>query len=768
MQPGSIASSDAARRAMGKIELDWQIESDAREVSAAAGEPDPPVVEHGESTELTASTGSRLRRTLVVLLAILGMAALATTAILAHKADEITAPIEKAILANYNAMQFAIAEDDSELFASFVSRNNSTWRQWQQDMYSRHALVDRSPFGLYALGQSPQVVDVGLAPDLSRAVLTAEHAYTFRDEGGAIHTTRLRQTTAFSYIDQEWLMTAPDSAFWGQSLSHHTSRLTVRYPERDSDLSERLAVDLEADLEALCAHPYAFECPANFRVDLQLDTRSAALIELFNPDDAGMLAAAPHGSARVAVSLPTPTLVGLPVGEASYQALRRGYTRQLARALAAMTSELQDPWAIQWIGSMALEKQMIQSGLRPWPAQLDQPDQDVLNGLLPDQDIVALCAAGSNQDTSLLRYSLDARSWSTAIDRHGLISYAYLPAYDGLLLTQRPDLSDIRSTRVLWLQDSREQLVYDSASETEYVYSVWPASTRTALLALIADVDSFRGSSYVLFDPERCKLEECSLGYEIFGYPLWSPDASRTLLQSGDGSLYLANAQGQSPVLVDAGYMPVWLDDETFVYTGVQRGSDAQRSFDFMMSRVGEDQPQVMLAGDDLRAALPERVLDAAWSWAQVYVNPANTQQFLIAYYSVHQPNYAAAFMSAPEVNYLMYDRGSGDVSLRLTATFPGESVSYLPGGEGLMQITRDVERLAWWVRFSNSNLEYHLSVHDPQTDLPTSIEWSDDHRWVIILADGVLHVLSPIDDRHLTIVPESPGCNAATWVNSK
>jgi hypothetical protein len=43
---------------------------------------------------------------------------------------------------------------------------------------------------------------------------------------------------------------------------------------------------------------------------------------------------------------------------------------------------------------------------------------------------------------------------------------------------------------------------------------------------------------------------------------------------------------------------------------------------------------------------------------------------------------------------------------------------------------------------------------------------WSSDGQWFLSLNEGVLYLVAPGYDYHRAIVPESPGCIFAAWID--
>ena len=55
---------------------------------------------------------------------------------------------------------------------------------------------------------------------------------------------------------------------------------------------------------------------------------------------------------------------------------------------------------------------------------------------------------------------------------------------------------------------------------------------------------------------------------------------------------------------------------------------------------------------------------------------------------------------------------------------------------------------------------------HLCQPGISLSLDWSGDGRWLIVLDDGILHLVEPDGDYQRTVVPDSPGCMVAVWID--
>jgi hypothetical protein len=203
-----------------------------------------------------------------------------------------------------------------------------------------------------------QFVSLDFSPDLLSAELVTSQAYTFTLPNGTLQSTTLQQMAVYRRGSQRWLYAPPESDFWGITADYERDAVTAVYPLRDETLVQRLAIDLEQILGQLCRTLDGIDCPADLSVRLNFSPDADALLELADPRSLW------RGGSNV--TLPTPTLVGLPVDEAGYQALLRGYARQM---VTAVVTELVDWQCCQGapFHQALLDYELAQLGLATWP-----------------------------------------------------------------------------------------------------------------------------------------------------------------------------------------------------------------------------------------------------------------------------------------------------------------------------------------------------------------------------------------------------------------
>lgn len=220
---------------------------------------------------------------------------------------------------------------DQELFQNFLSGRDSAWAAVVATLVARRSLYDRSDFGLTRLapGSGGSPIEINLMPDLKSAELAWDEYYAFEVGNSLTETIRLRQTGIFRLGPGRWLLAPPDPSFWGETVRVQGQRLAMSFPARDGDVGRRLALDMDKKLVEMCNTQPEMNCQSGRLLELQLSTDPADLV--------GMAAEENSARSRLNAKLPTPSLVGMPTDEVSYQALSRGYaalvTGNVARRL---------------------------------------------------------------------------------------------------------------------------------------------------------------------------------------------------------------------------------------------------------------------------------------------------------------------------------------------------------------------------------------------------------------------------------------------------
>lgn len=280
-----------------------------------------------------------------------------------RRLEMLTATIEADVLSSHNLINRAAARQDLELLAPLLSAREPGWTSTYEQLLDRGLFYDRAFLNLPLADGArayddlsladDHYVDTVVAPDMNAAEL---HFLQEHDMGQG--SVMLEHTAVYRRGRTRWLLAPPDADFWGGWQTAETSRLALSYPTRDAEVALQLAEDLTAVLDDVCRQIAPLTCPTRLRLTLRLDTDPATMLALTDPANL-------YGG-NLRLNLPTPTLVGLPIDEAGYQALVRGYSTIIAAAMITYLAEW-ECCAHAPVYQAFLEYQLSQMGLRPWP-----------------------------------------------------------------------------------------------------------------------------------------------------------------------------------------------------------------------------------------------------------------------------------------------------------------------------------------------------------------------------------------------------------------
>ena len=292
-----------------------------------------------------------------------------------QRIEAATANATSDILASHTLVQQAGIGQDVELFNNLLSGRDPDWVDVQSELLQMGNLFDRSAFDLTWL-PSPNTavtladvesgaIGVDINPELNAVELTFLQDYAVAVGNGVTETVQLRQTAVYRMGTQRWLYAPPDAEFWGEFESITGSMVNLAYPARDADVAQRLSFDLDAKLAEMCRTLADLNCPDGFRLSLRLDSDPQSFL------DAAQLSYALRSGPLL--TLPTPTLVGLPLDEAGYQALKRGYAIHLVGAAIAELTEYDCCRNVDYFQAL-LDYQLDELGIRP--LNLDRVDYE--------------------------------------------------------------------------------------------------------------------------------------------------------------------------------------------------------------------------------------------------------------------------------------------------------------------------------------------------------------------------------------------------------
>ena len=276
-----------------------------------------------------------------------------------QRVEVVAEQTQEEILASHKLIQTAAANRDSDLFISFLSGREPDWAFGLEEAVRQGMLLDKPHLGLMWQPRSSddELTVQNVSPDLAAAEVVYDHTYLVPVGNGVAETVPLRHTAVYRLGPNKWLLAPPEGDFWGEMLVHHGHILHLTYPERDKEIARRLAVDLDEKLMQACA-TLGLECANDLAINLLLSTNPETLTAVYEADTPSFN--------LTDVRLPAPTLVGVPINEAGYQALLRGYGSQVVAALVGASTDYECCRYVHLYQAL-LDRELFALGLRPWP-----------------------------------------------------------------------------------------------------------------------------------------------------------------------------------------------------------------------------------------------------------------------------------------------------------------------------------------------------------------------------------------------------------------
>ncbi len=413
----------------------------------------------------------RRRWILLVTLVVLAIAGGLSYRQIAQHTTAVAADTRADVLSSHALLRQSATAQDRDLLLALLSGRDPMWTNATLQRLTSGTWSDRPGFDLTAGSASAAEppTDVWLSPDLDAAAVQEPRPYTLQRGAGLTETVRLQETTFYRRGMQRWLLAPPSPDYWGSRQSRAGERLTLTYPERDADLAERLASDLDALLVALCGE-VAQRCGAAWRLNLNLVVGDALKADQSLIDSA---------TGFPTLSLPTPTLVGLPVDDAGYATLRAGYGRHVATAALADWSKFAC-CARGPILRAFVDGYLADLGYAPWPLraaafdalfQQRLIDRSADEGWL-DESMGAGAAAGAHALVAFAEEIAPERTRFELIDDLSIYvtAWGWLDSLDG-------QADDRLSLRGDWLQ-------FIGANTSWAATAVTPAPSRHAVEAI--------------------------------------------------------------------------------------------------------------------------------------------------------------------------------------------------------------------------------------------------------------------------------------------
>lgn len=715
-----------------------------------------------EDGQTAGRRGGRRRRwvlpVVIVLLAIVAVAAVYWQVQERFSAAE--AALGDDIRSSFQLIRQAQEEGDIELFRNLLSGSNLGWASAQQELFAQGWLFDLGSFGLAYEPQSVTEIQVTLSPELNSAEVTALATYQVAG-GDAAGGIQLRQTSVFRR-GERWVWSPPRADFWMGEARTGERYLSVTYPVRDEALALRLARDLNRLIETLCNDVFGQACPESFSIALILSKEPAALVDLneqhANRGSSGRQARANSHSTGLQLTLPTPSLIGEPLDEASYQVLYKGYGTHLARAVIERIADS------DCCGSMArfraAERNALGSlGLDPWFGV--EIEASAAAERLPGEDRVALlCSDGFERRQRLFLLNLADMTWQERTLPAELLAVKAMPDGDGVLLLSQTAEGQDRRSQIWHLSPEGSFMLFDrpvSAAQAEQMN--WELLEHEGLLVI--EVPELRGgySRYFTIDLRQCESGDCPVSPQsTVSRPVWSPDGSQLLVHAY-GLLWWR--VGDTLVPIGDGSAPFWIDEANYGYV---RSFGQEQAV--VIVQPGEDPlEQVMLTTTDLRSALDPDHRIGRLLIGRVMVNLptdnlATGGEWLVLAFEMGRDG------AVNQAYFFTYDPGSGKARV---IPHSGQLMSFnLSPSREKLALGGFVEETGQW----EITVVGHEMIGAARVQLESggldaaapSYSWSPDESWLLLLDQGLLTLFEPASGLVHKVRPPEASCVQAAW----
>lgn len=692
----------------------------------------------------TSSSPSPLpKRKWVILGSIIVTLFVFTLVLLFYRARQLNQTIENEILINYQLWQDAWSKGDEELWATFI--HVAARPQYQSLMLTGNLFA--RPFLSVQWEATANSSGVVLSPDLVQAELTIRQGYRLANE-----TIELEQIIPYIKEGVQWQIATPQGKdFWGETYSWRGKWITLTYPERDEQLAKRIGEDIDRILDTLCRE---LGCPDQSILDIRmnLEVRMETSLETLRGAMAGeeVIGIRP-------IDLPAPTLVGLPIDEAGYQLVSRGYGRLVVSTLLTRVMRWRyGPNAQFFEAKLAnvLRELALDGGIVPALTNTTPPTNTPLP--LSNQPVQLLCNT-SWDGGQLYHYTPGTHIWEQQLSNQLYQGMGTTSGHNGIILytPPPPGTPDNVPESWVWRQQKLWRVASVAAGEDVIIALDAAAQNRVAI--------TFDGGRVPIDLQPNCTSEPCTLP----GRPVWSPNGQRMIYiaqRSQSSFLALADGQGKVVEYIGDGFLPFWLDDNQFGFVRWQK-----QDFPFI------DQPELYLAS--VESPLGELHVpashfatafgDESWLVSLLGVFVSYDQKLIIASRGQNSPQSNSTLLPVSKTLLLSYD----PQTKTLSKLWEGEAlhrVAASPNGEWLswQEVNQQlVHTLHLYHLPTGTHTQYLLSmVAEKNGWQTTNISWSADSNWVLLFDTGTLRFIAPLANYEYTIQPTLSACTYALW----
>jgi hypothetical protein len=291
-------------------------------------------------TDLESASPDRNWRFLLVALIFVGFLGLIIYWQVRERIEKVENVHIEDVRASYELIKTAAQRGDRGLFLSLLSGADPEWVDVQLQLLDNNWLIDNQIFGLNPYPEGTSALEVDLNPQFSSAEVIVEDLYVVNGDSGSMQPIRLNRPFIFRRGDR-WLWAKPEENFWGKEIyvNGENAKLIASFPARDEVVACRLAHDLDQMLDQICQEGQRIFCPERKQILLIFSHELSSVLDIKKQNDQNLPSRRQlqREAGKRVIILPSPSLIGLPIDEAGYQALLRGYGVNLIKRLGSDT-----------------------------------------------------------------------------------------------------------------------------------------------------------------------------------------------------------------------------------------------------------------------------------------------------------------------------------------------------------------------------------------------------------------------------------------------
>lgn len=655
------------------------------------------------------------------------------------------------VVATHELVVQAAIDSDDELFVNLLSGRDPNWTLGQSVLLRQRLLFNRPAWGLQTVDIRAAPPDIALNPDLDEANFAREIAYEDVETGEMV---RWRHTAVYRRGAERWLLAPQTDPRWTTNNIFEGSFVDAQYPQADAEYAERVIRDLEAMLDAICSGFYDVACAPQLRLGLEFSLDPSSLNQMM-----GLAVPPPINVDEVTgiiensdYFLPTPAIVGLPIDEAGYEVLLRGYARYVLGEVLARS--LEEYWLFtDELQSLARVGRGLQLGL-----ERDVPHlhPDIPNP--PAQGVSALCYGEEGVQLSWM----DVATGEVEVVEDDEVLVRLIPepedAYAAVVevINNRAVVNfwqpDEAMTALFSLPDMKDGNDVEWRSHPQLPRLVLPNSNRS-------ESENESPSIVVEFEAGCDTPEGCDFTFLPAQEGLsWSPDGSQTLMSAvGEDNMavMLGDEVGKITRFLGSGLRPLWVDEARYLYLAPWREERI-----LMEGNLEAGGVAIRLTQTDMLAAVPADLRPDWFAVAYLAKAPQAEKYLLLGFPRSNSGNNAewgAYFFS--------YDGVTGELQTVLIAT-QVHSALFSPHGRYLQAFLFDTERQAYTLELHEiATQEVRRFPLEANTFLEA--DWSADGEWLLALDNGRVLLIRAATGEHYTIAPyKYPTCFDAVWLD--